>query len=298
MVATGKIEPGDASSSRIWVRSSADTMPPSGSEPRPDADEVATLQTWIQDCDALDWAGDVERSLVDPGDEVDAMYDDLIANYDEDERVYIRYFTLVHLYNGGIGDDALQTYKYGLFKAVHSLSNAKSITSTNPVAVPLDDVTFSDGTVDPAADELVFRIDLRDYGWDRAPVDAWEHLLKDLPHGISRGEASSLRNNTGSRLPYLNADWFVKAAMRPPLYGDVLDLPPTHDGNDGAANEFLEQWGILRPREEGIDKRRVARSGFQASGVSVSNRMIERHESDYGACWFSYDSPTPAGPED
>jgi len=295
MKATGKITEGDSAASRIYVRAAADTMPPAGNEPRPTADETEDLRVWIDECDALDWSGGLTRSFIDPSDELDAMYDDMVANYDKDERIYIRYFTLVHLYNGGVGDDELTTYKFGLFKAVHSLSTAKSITSTNPVAVPIEGVTLSDGSTDPKAQEILFRIDLRHYGWDRTPVDAWEHLLKDLPHGISRGEASSLRSNTESRLPYLNADWFVKAALRPPLYGDVLDLPPTLDGNTGATAEFLEQWGIKRLREDGINKRQVARSGFQQSGVSVSNRMIERHETDHGSCWVSYDFADSSG---
>ena len=34
---------------------------------------------------------------------------------------------------------------------------------------------------------------------------------------------------------------------------------------------------------------RVARAGFQKSGVSRNNRMIERHVSKFGAFWNSYD---------
>ena len=49
------------------------------------------------------------------------------------------------------------------------------------------------------------------------------------------------------------------------------------------------------PRQEGVDvesniKRFIAqRSGFQMSGVSQNNRMIERHPSRTGYFWTSYD---------
>src|SRR5262249_58591148 len=46
---------------------------------------------------------------------------------------------------------------------------------------------------------------------------------------------------------------------------------------------------------EHIRQERVARAGFNGSGVSRNNRMIERHESAYGAYWKSYDFAGNAG---
>src|SRR5262245_23334617 len=40
---------------------------------------------------------------------------------------------------------------------------------------------------------------------------------------------------------------------------------------------------------------KLARAGFTASGVSGQNRMVERHESPYGAYWKSYDFKSNAG---
>ena len=53
MKATGKIVPFDPDSSRIYMRVGNDTMPPAGVEPRPSAEQVAALRSWIE-CGAPD----------------------------------------------------------------------------------------------------------------------------------------------------------------------------------------------------------------------------------------------------
>jgi hypothetical protein len=88
------------------------------------------------------------------------------------------------------------------------------------------------------------------------------------------------RETTGSRLPYVRGDWFVFAASRPPLYHDVLQLPLT--------DRELEKT-LQIDVAENIRQERVARAGFNGSGVSRNNRLIERHESPFGAYWKSYD---------
>src|SRR4029077_1357658 len=42
---------------------------------------------------------------------------------------------------------------------------------------------------------------------------------------------------------------------------------------------------------------RVARAGFNDSGVSRNNRLIERHETPYGAYWKTYDFAANDGPQ-
>ena len=84
----------------------------------------------------------------------------------------------------------------------------------------------------------------------------------------------------GCDLPVLRADWFVATAARPPLYHDLLQLPTTDRG--------LER--LLQVDVPGdIQEETVARAGFNGSGVSKNNRLIERHDAAYGAYWRSYD---------
>src|SRR5262249_22279227 len=82
------------------------------------------------------------------------------------------------------------------------------------------------------------------------------------------------------RLPYVRADWFVAAACRPPLYHEILQLPGTEQ-----ELEKLLRVDVL----ETIRQEKVVRAGFNGSGVSRNNRLIERHESGNVVYWKSYD---------
>jgi hypothetical protein len=46
---------------------------------------------------------------------------------------------------------------------------------------------------------------------------------------------------------------------------------------------------------ENIRQERVARAGFNSSGVSRNNCLIERHPSPYGSYWRSYDFASSKG---
>ena len=72
----------------------------------------------------------------------------------------------------------------------------------------------------------------------------------------------------------------MAAAARPPLYHDVLRLPAT----------LRELEKLLRlDAAEDIRQEKVARAGFNSSGVSRNNRLIERHEAGGVVYWVSYD---------
>jgi hypothetical protein len=75
----------------------------------------------------------------------------------------------------------------------------------------------------------------------------------------------------------------VATATRPPLYHDLLDLPADARALERELGVDLAA-DFLRPRPE-----RIARGGFRKSGVSAQNRMVERHETSFGAYWKSYD---------
>ena len=67
---------------------------------------------------------------------------------------------------------------------------------------------------------------------------------------------------------------------------------------DGAISEaeLDAALALLLPQVEPVSRRlllddetMMLRAGFLKSGVSDHNRLIERHESNYGAYWVSYD---------
>jgi hypothetical protein len=181
----------------------------------------------------------------------------------------VRYFTITHLYNAGLSDDELQTYRHGLSKLINSLSWGRQIVVPHPV--------------DPT--KTIFRIDFRDFKWSEK---VWDSIVAANPYGVYY-ETESGRYcyaATTSKIFHIRGDWFVAAASRPPLYHQVLQLP--------SLDRDLENL-VRVDVEEDIRAERVARAGFNGSGVSRNNRIIERHESGYGAYWKSYDFAANAG---
>jgi len=276
MTETGMVVPSDPSASRIAVRMSAATMPPSGQEPRPEDDDIAWVEDWIS-CGAEDFNLTEPRTFITQAEVLSEMAED-VDDHAGPDQPFVRYISLVHLYNQGVGDDALDTYRNGVSKLLNSLS------WSNAVVMP--------EAIDALA--LIYRIDLRDYAWEATlvdPVEGWEHVLKKYPYGFvayREGAASfdpnaaTLRELTQSRIPFIFADWLVQAAAVPPLYHDILHIPDS-------STDFLFMFGV--DREEDIGDITVQRAGFDgtSSGVSANNRIIERHAADTGYCWVSYD---------
>ena len=93
----------------------------------------------------------------------------------------------------------------------------------------------------------------------------------------------NLRQEMNCEVPFVHIDWFLANASLPPLYHDILDLPLT----DRDLEARLEVNVVENIRNAA--GRRVWRAGFNNSGVSNNNRVVERHISRYGAYWKSYD---------
>jgi hypothetical protein len=187
--------------------------------------------------------------------------------------------TLTHLANAGVPEAALERDRIAVAELLASLSWS----ATPPAAVAVD------------AERTIFRIDLRELGWSAA---TWDAIRASYPYGVARGAACADRFRSasllGSKSPdrtgrpcggaqvpdAIRADWFVATASRAPLYHTILGLPDTEA-------ELGHRLGIDLAADVASD--RVARAGFNSSGVSVNNRVIERHATRYGALWRSYD---------
>lgn len=276
LVERKKVIPGNAAGSKLYKKlaSEDDPMPPLTDDdnkpvtPRPSKAQIALVRRWIEAGAPAEVPGiaGAAHPFISNDDIFEAIAKDLTAA-NERSRVYLRYFTITHLYNAGLNDDELQTYRGGLSKLVNSLSWGRR------VVVPV--------AIDPQ--KTIFRIDLRDYQWNES---TWKKILDAYPYRIGRESAAARQatDETQSGFPYVRADWFVFAASRPPLYHDVLALPTTD-----ADLEKLLKVDVA----EDIRTERVARAGFNGSGVSRNNRLIERHDSPYGAYWKSYDFKQP-----
>jgi formylglycine-generating enzyme required for sulfatase activity/mono/diheme cytochrome c family protein len=262
LLARKKLVPGNAARSRLVASMADGEMPPPEEKSRPGAAEIDLVRRWVQ-AGAPDFAAPAPaRAFLDDRAVLAAVEADLAKASPRDRR-FLRYLTLTHLYNAGVSDDELENHRRGLSKLLNSLSWGREIVRPRPI--------------DPA--RTAFRIDLRDFDWD---AGTWQTILARYPYGlVSDGPAARrVQAFTGAALPHVRGDWFVFAASRPPLYHDVLGIP--------ASDRELER-RLEIDVAANIRRDRVARAGFNDSGVSRNNRLIERHRSRHGAYWKSYD---------
>lgn len=270
IIESGKVRPGDPDNSPVYVRPRDGTMPPAGS-PKPSEWEIDLIKQWILCLPSAQ--DDIDQGeLIAYG--LDFLVDLALDLQDlrlADARRNARYLLL--------GEEDERTLDY----ALNSLSSAGVVVKAWR-----------------SAGLQALRIDLRDYGWD---AERWEHLVTGYPYAIDYTQigADTERHNplaieayrllqaeTGTAIPYVHSDWLLGQATRGQLYYDMLFGP-------GAVEKDIDILARL-----GVDVAAnvaagaVARAGFQLSGVSANNRVIERHEAFLtgGYLWVSYDYAT------
>jgi len=276
LVDTQVVIPGDPENSEFYKRLLGPTN--NGAQmplnlPPLSQNAIDTIAHWITE-GAPDWDIQYDINFIT----TDAILDTIqahLASLDPFDRPSARYFTLTHLYNAGESPQTLSDYRIALSKLINSLSWKFEITNPTPI--------------DTA--QTIFYIDLRRYEWNTR-TDVWALIEQAYPYHIEFDPATQagliekltqLQTETGSTVPFVHVDWFLATASLPPLYHDILDLPLT----DRILETQLEVnvAGNIR-NAPGID---VWRAGFNDSGVSAHNRVVERHSSRYGAYWKSYD---------
>jgi mono/diheme cytochrome c family protein/sugar lactone lactonase YvrE len=268
LIARRKVRPGEPARSRLFKRVSAGEMPPEDEKVRPSEAEVETLKHWIA-AGAPDFDPPAKkRTVISPADVLASIRADLRSLRERDRR-FTRYLTLTHLHNAGLSEDELLSYRHAVSKLINSLSWGTQVV----VPKPID------------AEKTVLRIDLRDYKWSEKN---WNALLIVYPYGVryDTADEQECANETATPLPYIRGDWFVAQAARPPLYHDLLQLPQT--------DRELER-ELRIDVSDNLRGERAARAGFNGSGVSRNNRLIERHETPHGAYWKSYDFASNTG---
>ena len=235
---------------------------------------IDTIRRWIL-AGAPEWTTTriIDGRFISPAEILDTIETHLntLSSFD---RAFARYFTLTHLYNAGETAEILGEYRKALNKLVNSLS--WGITVTNPQ--PID------------ALDTIFYIDLRHYEWDR--IDVWTKIEGVYPYHVSfdaptqtslHDQLGRLQTQMKCDVPSVHIDWFIATASTPPLYHELLALPST-------ARELELQLDVdVVGNLQNAPGVRVWRAGFNNSGVSNHNRVVERHTSRYGAYWKSYD---------
>ena len=275
LIQNGTVIPGNPNASELYDRLiTTDTVKrmPLGSQLS--AQAINTIRNWIL-AGAPDWtaAPTTDRQFISTGEVLNTIETHLMSLSSFD-RAFARYFTMTHLYNAGESIEVLQEYRKGLSKLVNSLSWGSTVTNPEPI--------------DPQ--ETIFYIDLRRYEWDRN--NAWGQIEGAYPYHISfdaptqttlKQQLGRLQTETNSNIPSVHVDWFLAQGSLPSLYHDLLSLPLTDSELETRLGVDVD--GNVR-NAPGV---RVWRAGFNNSGVSNNNRVVERHASQHGAYWKSYD---------
>ena len=277
LIGGGTVVPGNPNASELYKRllgpTESGVQMPFGQPPLP-PQSIEAIRRWIV-AGAPDWATipATNSRFISPGEILNTIETHLMS-LEPFDRAYARYFTLAHLYNAGETSQILGEYRKALYKLVNSLSWGLDV--INPI--PID------------TQATIFYIDLRHYEWD--VNDAWSKIEEEYPYHIAfdapahlalRNQLGRLQTQMKTDVPSVHIDWFIATASTPPLYHDLLSLPLTDRELETRLEVDVARNLINAP---GV---RVSRAGFNNSGVSNNNRVVERHTSRYGAYWKSYD---------
>ena len=282
LIDSGAILPGDPDASVFYQRllepDPAKRMPLGGA-PLSDA-AIQTIRNWIQ-AGAPGWEVHRDVTFI-TNDEMLTAISAHLETLDPFVRSSARYFTMTHLYNAGELPETLHAARVALSKLVNSLSWGYTIVNPEPID----------------AAETIFYIDLRAYEWDIR--DAWTRIETVYPYVIAydattqgglHQKLTALREIMVCEVPFVHVDWFLATASLPPLYHDILSLPETEQELERELG--IDVVGNLQ-RSPGL---RVLRAGTNDSGVSVHNRVVERHSFRNGAYWKSHDFASSVGPK-
>ena len=256
--------PGNAKGSRLFTEILNEKMPydwanAQGKFDPVSPDELAALEKWI---DGLRKTCD-PKQFVSHTDMINLIAADIEKERITQRRKGLRYLTLTHLANACVDEKAMKVYRQAVVKLLNSLSRSPDV--------------YRFQAIDPG--ETIIRVSLDELGW--SPAD-WEEILKSYPFKMQPETSfkNLLVSATDSKLPYVRADWFAFTAARPGMYEKLVKLAPDF-------NKLAQEEGV--DIDNNIKKFIAQRAGFQVSGVSRNNRMIERHPSKSGYFWTSYD---------
>lgn len=278
LVSHGIAVPGSAERSSLYARlvttNRRERMP--RDEDSLPASEIDSIRRWVE-LGLPDAAGVVAgaapstRAIVSETDLLAVMVADL-QSINSSLRRFVRYVSVAHLNNEpSITTEQLRQVRDAAEFAINSLSNDSAVHSLVATASP-----------------VLFRVDLRDFDWD---AGRWQELIAANPYtfSVSGAHAAQLARELDTVQPYVRADWFVTAALRPPLYHTLLRIPSTVD-------ELERRLGVDVARN--VATFRAVRAGFTDSAISINNRLLERHPSPQGGYWRSYDFVDSVGRHD
>jgi cytochrome c5 len=281
LVQVGKIIPGDSAASQIFVRMQQRSMPPAFiKDQRPTPGQVDIVGQFIDELPVPEALKCTPLPFVSSDEQIAAMAQD-VAGLREEDKPFTRYMTITYASNAGQCGLNLQRQRYALFKAINSVSTETKV--VKPTAID--------------ENELIFRIDIRDYNWDRDIDleddgvvdfnDGWDAILdKAGPYAIefAGDRADDLKADTQTAVPFLPVNAFIQFTETDDLYYTLI-------GAKANLFDFEKQvLGVDTAKE--IADENLMRAGFSNSGVSKQERVLNRFDSILGpnsAYWISFD---------
>jgi hypothetical protein len=261
------ILPGNPDGSKLFIQVAKKEMPYDcyqefDCKREPSEKEVQAIYDWIKSLGAFTAAACQGHKVIDEGAIVTSIAAD-IDSQQEHRRKGMRYITLTNFYNACAPETDMVRYRQGVVKLLNSLSRSSDVLKMR--------------TTDQEQTIIAFNLD--DLGWTEAD---WNRIISIYPYAMKPDATNykTVAEEADTPLAWIRGDWFAFTASRPPLYHELLKLPTTFAA--------LEKQVPVDVKSD-IENFLVKRAGFQNSGVSKHNRLIERHAIPAGYFWTSYD---------
>jgi len=302
MIDDSMVVAGNPDDSDLFVAMNRGRMPPRNQSglPRPSAEEVEVVRKWILE-GAPNFSDPEPRPFIPLITQMEAIFKHHQGLGDDDKK-RVRYFTMTNLWNDpGCDQRHLRMARAALAKAINSLSWEPELVI--PEAVD--------------SEQTVFAIDISKLGWTQ---EHWAALLEEYPYQIApesivsggdgqvavelrRIDASMAQQSKDRSLKHIRIDWLVSMGLRPKLYHKLLyelEIPalvqrendPAQPNNPKKMTDRDLEDFLQLPIQDNIFKSpaKARRAGYNESGISGQNRMIERHpRGENGYYWKSYD---------
>lgn len=176
-----------------------------------------------------------------------------------------RFLSVAHLQRNCAPDGEIAIWRQAAAQALNSLSWSEKPARLEAVGDAL----------------VLFAVRLKDLGWR---ASHWEKLVAGYPasgrDAISRPVAAA----TGAKVPLVAADWLASAALRAPLYYDLLGLPPTLAGLDAMLGSSNAPAAMAHKGGEGS-----ARIALAQSAETAAPRLVERRLAKGRPVWLAHD---------
>jgi len=281
LLAQDKIVPGNKEDSILFTRMQQQSMPPAFiRDRRPTFGQIDLVGEFIDQLEPLDVEQCEALEFMTSDEQIELMARDM-DSLDPEFQPFTRYLTLTYNSNAGGCGRELQRQRYALFKGINSVST--STTVVQPQAIDEND--------------LIYRIDIRDYDWDREIdflgdgtvliEDGWEAIIAQAaPYAVEYiGEdADELKADAQTTVPFMSVNAFIAFTEVDDLYYSLIG---------GKANLFDFETDVLQiDKQAEIDANRLMRAGFSNSGVSKQERVLNRFDSGVAAgqsYWISFD---------